>query len=552
MLPYFAQTGLLDGCERLSVNPFQAVTPLPWYFQPRQVEGRRVFVVEPTASEEKLRQLLAEGHESSALDYKATLDLAQHHDVVELAKDLAALRGEPLGGYVVVGAADDGSETDGLSDDRKASLFDEAALRGKVQKFLTEPLQLLSGVHIVDGHRYACVYVGPVRRGFEVFRVEGAHDKTIFRAGDVFVRRGTASTRWNGTDADERLQRHAQQSREEWRREIREDLREIFSAGEAGQRVARGPAGAYTWQLDPDTFAAATLELLRAGDDIPLRRFLLQAPGELSRLRADSRDADLDVVLDRVTCLAALAVEVSRDTWVNAATRALTQAYELGMDSSGVSHPEDRRNIALWLGILSRAYGLGGLAVRLEMWSAVRTLAAARPSGHDFESYWQSWLRHAQVNASRANALDAKTGVLATANNDVRRIECLRPDVAEEDERVLTSLCQFDVLAAVSVAAARRRIDSSTYYTNFAIYWPRRTLPAIRRLISDETVRNALAPELSDASLAVVLSVVLTTASREGNMLGGWHGTEDEVLSEFLRHSLPADFSTERHEWDLT
>ena len=37
---------------------------------------RRVFVVEPTAGDEKLRQLLAEGHETPSLDYKSTVDLS--------------------------------------------------------------------------------------------------------------------------------------------------------------------------------------------------------------------------------------------------------------------------------------------------------------------------------------------------------------------------------------------------------------------------------------------------------------------------------------------
>lgn len=163
-----------------------------------------MFVVEPTAGDEKLRQLLAEGHESPSLDYKSTVDLSAHHDVVELVKDLAAMRAEALGGYIVVGAADDGTPTDGLSDDRKAALFDEAALRGKVGKYLSEPLQLLAGVHVVDGHRYACVFVGSTERGFEVLRLEGTHEKkTVFQAGDVFVRRGTASVRWNAVEAED-------------------------------------------------------------------------------------------------------------------------------------------------------------------------------------------------------------------------------------------------------------------------------------------------------------------------------------------------------------
>ncbi len=290
---------------------------------------------------------------------------------------------------------------------------------------------------------------------------------------------------------------------------------------------------------------------MRSADDIPIRRFLLQAPGELARLRGENPD-DVAVVLDRITCVAALSLEVRRAGWVGAARRALTQAYELGMDSTGISRPEDRGNVEMWLAILARVYGLGALAVRLEDWQAVSTLAVARPSGYDFDTYWQSWLRHAQVQAYRAKVLDRQTGVLATANNEIRRLECLRPDAAEGDERVLTSLCQFDALAAVAVSSARRRIDSSTYYTNFAPYYASRTLPALRRLIIDADVRRAVAPNLSDASLAIVLQVLLATAASEGQLLGGWHGVEDELISQFLSQHLPSDFNSQRREWDLT
>lgn len=326
-------------------------------------------------------------------------------------------------------------------------------------------------------------------------------------------------------------------------------MREILNAGEAGQRVARGPVGAYTWQLDGETFGAATLELLRTNDDIPIRRFLLQSPGELSRLRSEGRDDDASVVLDRTTCIASLGVELRRPEWLELSATALTQAYELGMDGEGLSRTEDPRNVELWLAILARAYGLGALAVRLHDWSSVRTLAVARPDGRDFDTYWQSWLRHAQVQAYRANILDQQTGVLATAHNEIRRLECLRPDVAEGDERVLSSLCQFDLLAAVAVSSARRRIDSSSYYTNFAPYYPSRSLPAVRRLLEDQDVRRAIAGDLTNTQLAIVLQVLFVTAAKEGRLLGGWHGVDEPLISSFLEEHLPSDFNADRREW---
>ena len=512
-----------------------------------------MFVVEPTASEEKLRELLREGHESSDLDFKATLDLSHSDEVVEVVKDLAAMRAEPLGGYVVVGADDQGKPTDGLADPQKVKLFDEATLRSKVQKYLTEPLTLICGVHTVDGHTYALIHIGHAARGFEVLRVEGVSGgKTLFRPGEVFVRRGTASIRWNGADADDRLDRFAATRREEWRREMREDLREILSTGEAGQRISRGPVGAFTWQLDGETFDAAAVELLRADDDIALRRFLLRAPGEVARLRSEQRDDDVAVVLDRLSALGALAVELDRPKWLTAVMDAFMRIYELGFDVHGVGQPDDPRNVTLWLNILTRAYGIGALAVRLRAWWAVPLLATPRPATRDFETYWLSWLRHAQVQGSRKGIPDQQVGVIAQAHNEVRRLASLRPDVAEDDDRVLASLCQFDLLAAVAVAAAGGKIASSSYYPNFAPYWTSRTAPAFEMLVGEPAARHEIADGLSDEDLAVVLAFILHTAFREALSLGGgFDGIESGEVRKFLDEHLPPSFNPEVRQWTL-
>jgi hypothetical protein len=92
-------------------------------------------VVEPVLTEEKLRSLLAEGHEQSTLDYKRMLNLAENRDVIEIAKDIAAMQSEPLGGYIVVGADDQGAVVSDLTPEL-AKLFDEATLRAKMMKYL--------------------------------------------------------------------------------------------------------------------------------------------------------------------------------------------------------------------------------------------------------------------------------------------------------------------------------------------------------------------------------------------------------------------------------
>ncbi|WP_458691254.1 AlbA family DNA-binding domain-containing protein [Nocardia tengchongensis] len=95
------------------------------------------FEVEPVVTLEKLRTLLAEQHEQPALDYKRTLNLGRGNaaDTVELTKDVAAMQAEPNGGYIIIGADDQGQPVPDLTADL-AKRFDEATLRPKVDRGL--------------------------------------------------------------------------------------------------------------------------------------------------------------------------------------------------------------------------------------------------------------------------------------------------------------------------------------------------------------------------------------------------------------------------------
>src|SRR3972149_2454319 len=105
-------------------------------------------IVEPLVSEEKLRQLLDDQAESSALDYKSACDLRQKADTVERAKDVGAM--QVAGGYIVIGADNNGRPTNGVAAERVA-LFDEATLRAKLRKWLAERLGLPARAHANAG-----------------------------------------------------------------------------------------------------------------------------------------------------------------------------------------------------------------------------------------------------------------------------------------------------------------------------------------------------------------------------------------------------------------
>jgi len=121
-------------------------------------------VVEPVLPEEKLRSLLAEGHEQSSLDYKKTLNLGERRDVVELTKDVAAMQSQKTGRYIVIGADDHGTVVPDLTPEL-ARLLDEATVRGKLTRYLAEPLDIHTAQFTVDGAIVVLIYIGPHEHG---------------------------------------------------------------------------------------------------------------------------------------------------------------------------------------------------------------------------------------------------------------------------------------------------------------------------------------------------------------------------------------------------
>ena len=70
---------------------------------------------------------------------------------------------------------------------------------------------------------------------------------------------------------------------------------------------------------------------------------------------------------------------------------------------------------------------------------------------------------HAPVIAARASLLDPpggkETGLIARAANIARTIKALRPDRSPDSEIILSSICQFDVLGCLAVAAGRQDLS---------------------------------------------------------------------------------------------
>lgn len=418
------------------------------------------------------------------------------------------------------------------------NLFDEARLRPKLLKWLPDTLEICSQVHEVDGYHVVLVHVSPNPAGCAFFHAVGQYDqpgkkpKVVFREGEVFYRDGTQSVRLNHQGLEQVIRQRVERERDQWEAERAESYRRLadeLRVGTAGQQVAQGPAVEFNLALETEVLVEAAIELLRANDDIPLRRLLSRAVPDL---RARFRSGDEEGAagpLDRLTCLAATFLELGRHEWLQQVIDTLVSIYGVGFENEApIINAPPRRSAVLWLTIIERVVALGSLAVRRNDWRAVRELAARRHP--DMHGMYTTWLRHGMTMASRAE-LEVFDSLLSLARNVARRLECLRPDVEPEDEKILTGLTQFDFLASLITMADSD--NKSGIFPNFARFYAERTQPAAQRLLREPEMREIIYPG-DDQHFADALHTIDREAQRAGFRYDGWEGYTPDV-NAFIR-----------------
>ncbi|KQV63406.1 hypothetical protein ASC64_17625 [Nocardioides sp. Root122] len=516
-----------------------------------------------STTEEKLRSLLALRAEHDDLDYKEHLDLSQNRDKLELVKDFAAMQSIPTGGYVVVGASDNGVPSSRLGRLTIAH-FDPSNLYRIAHPFLPS-VRVQASTHDIDGVTVALIYVGPpdppgvailVRDGQYQ---DGSRSKHLFAPGDVFVRRGAQSVRWLPSDLPRVLSR--------WEDAIREDERRRASAyaeqllqGQRARTIARGPLGSLTWRLASEEFDAAFLEAMRDGDRMTLRRLVLSFRSDAAALvRMDDVD-ELDLLLDRLLAAVAQTVTYVEKEWFEQLLGVLVDVYRTALDPTGNVRPvQGTAPQELMLRVAVGVEAVGGLAVRLNQLWAVRplTLPDRRLAAQIREP---SWIRHGLTAASRAGLLylapreeggqPRQIGgpIVALARQLVERIPALRPDTQvspfelngspEPDDAVLDSLIEFDVFWCV-IAAARGGREYHQY-PSFAAFFTHRAEPAFALLVDDLDARRVILGDDAegvdaDETLRTALRAVASTARQVSASEGRWPWwPESEKLTTYL------------------
>jgi hypothetical protein len=516
-----------------------------------------------STTEEKLRTLLALGGELDDLDFKEYLDLSAQKDKIELVKDFAAMQSISTGGYVVVGATDQGAVSDRFGKLNVAD-FDPSNLHRIAHPYLPT-IQVRASAHDIDGVTVAVIYVGPPEPPGVAIIVkdgqypDGKRTKTVFAPGDVFVRRGTQSVRWLPSDLPGVLKRWEDAIREDERRRASAYAAEL-AAGERARMIASGPLGSLTWRLASEEFDGAFLEAMRSGDAMALRRLMLSFGADAAALVGRDDRAELDLLLDRLLAALALSVTYVEKEWFDQLLGVLVDVYRSALDPMGnarqTSGPQDTSSQELMWQVAVRVEAVGGLAVRLNQLWAVRPLAM--PDEQLVRQIREpSWIRHALTAASWARLLyvapreeggqPRQIGgpVVAVARQLVERIPALRPDTQVStfelnstpaaNDKVLDSLIQFDVFWCVIAVANSGREHNQ--YPSFASFYAHRAVPAFERLIDDSSARELiLAGDAHDEDdLRSALLTVATVARQVSLSEGRWHWwPESAKLTDFL------------------
>lgn len=495
-------------------------TPVPARSTLSQARWCGVIVVDGRTDREKLVELLRLP-EQTHLEFKAVLDLSVKHDELNFVKDAVSMSNRPPGGYLLVGVKDDGTlalPTGSIADRAR---FDGARVGDLIRKYIEGEAHVISQFHEIDGHEVVLIFLPHHRDGLPVpmsrlgqFPGQNGKPVVVFREGDVLVREGAKNTPLRHAHWNDLLSRRDQRLREEARAQVDSLIADLAAALRAGGGA--GPAlVSLSLEMADDAFSEAVVSHLEADSDIRVRQFLGQAT--MSVGIPDERQP----ALDKITILAAHAMYFERRSIAEKAIDSLFDAY------SNVGHGD----AATRLEIITRVYVLGSLAVRLRQWAVVYELALRPypPSGAAYT--YSSWIRHGQVEASRAGLFPEGRGglMISAARALMSEYRTMRPDIPDSaalspgdlahDDVLFNSLCQFDILYCLIVAAEGR--DHAGGYPASSAMNQNRADPAFEIVASDRDARAVMFPTSDENKIAASMERVFTSAKRESLGFGG-------------------------------
>lgn len=514
--------------------------PLRYALRNASEPGKPIIVLDGRTDREKLDELLRAG-EQTHLDYKASIDWSSPKEKLSFVKDVVALSNRPQGGYLLVGVDDTGAPCTPLgSVDRRR--FDGATLGQVVRAYIEGQIEIHTQVHELDsGHEVVLVRIEGHRDGLPVpmakdgqYPAEGGRSVHVFRTGDVVVREGSANVPLRHAHWPDLLSERDRQIREQAQRDAQALISQVVSQLQNQSSGNSASSAPLALAMDESTFADAVVVNLEGGKDVRLRSFVAEAKA----VAMSSGDAaERALAIDRLSVVGAQAIFHER--WPEA-TSILDALYDIYLAIPQHAHGSADRQVEL----VSRVYALGSLAVRQGAWellpSVVERPVSVPPGGGYI---YPSWLRHAQVEGSRAELWRKDQGglIISVARALLTDHPALRPDVPtstvppadalEPNDVLLNSLCQFDLAYCVMVTA--KALGDSMGYPSAASFYQERSNPMYARL-AEPKVRRLMMPESTDQAIAEAIAEVQKIAHRESLKYGAWWHDLPQVAAEFV------------------
>ncbi|WP_433122532.1 AlbA family DNA-binding domain-containing protein [Arthrobacter koreensis] len=494
-----------------------------------------MIIVDGRTDREKLAELLR-APEQTHLEFKKELDLNDNESQLNFVKDAVSMANRPPGGYILIGVSDDGVLALPAGSIADRARFDGARIGDLIRKYTDGEVHAISQIHELDGHEVVLIHIPANRDGLPIpmskmgqFQGTNGKQRVIFREGDVPIREGAKNTPLRHAHWNDLLALRDQRIRQEARSDVDSLLKDLASA------LRPGGASLVPLAMESDnaTFSESVVSHLETNSEIRLSQFIRQAG---SLIPSEQHQA----ALDKITIVAAQSMFFERDIPVQRAIDTLYDAYS----------KLDRVNINQRLEIITRVYMLGSLAVRLRQWHHVQNLVLQNYEVTSSYTY-ASWIRHGQVEASRAGLFPAgNDGLMISAARELfKHLPPARPDIPDlpgsdsgnllQDDLLFNSLCQFDVLYCLIVTAESS--EEAAGYPAASAMDQRRSNPAFDLVAVDDAARKTLFPTANDVAIAEAMNEVFSLAKRESfKAAGGWWSQLPNAARSFVDANLPS------------
>lgn len=282
--------------------------------------------------------------------------------------------------------------------------------------------------------------------------------------------------------------------------------------------------------LDPTLGVGHKLDAEETAHLIALAKECEAAATELLSGPIEER-ADAGIAYKTLSGIAAAGVRRGSPEVVEAAVGSLFGIYRLGDYAVGNHLETPPFEASLWESIWIEIAALGGLIVRRQAWSYLKTVALRDPNPE--KPHYVTWYRHGQVHSARSST-DPNESVLRVAANRLSELE------PEDGANYLKEICQFDLLAALLIA----EVDADRkFYPNAAAFSERNVEPMVVDHLRSKAspLRSVIFPDSDDALQAQLREyneLALAQASLyrySNNQDWAWRGFQDGRTWAFIR-----------------